>query len=154
MTHYPAALEEDVRSSKVGGGLRASAEDEWARLRKERARWWVRRLGMLAACGQLGTAFAATRALRTTEARQRLVDMDLRSVPDASMHEAIVNVDILSALHATVHDAECAASNGFLILSGAKSSEGLARKTCAALYIGAGQLALDKAMKPGHWQMQ
>jgi len=77
MTHYPAALaEEDVRSSRAG--LRASADNDRARLRKERARWWVRRLGMLAACAQLGTAFAATRALFTTEARQRLVDMDLR----------------------------------------------------------------------------
>ena len=86
MTHYPAALaEEDVRSSKAGG-LRASTDDEWARLRKERARWWVRRLGMLAACMQLGTAFAATRALFTTEARQRLVDMDLRS---ASHHAPV-----------------------------------------------------------------
>ena len=86
MTHYPAALaEEDVRSSRAGG-LRASADDEWARLRKERARWWVRRLGMLAACMQLGTAFAATRALFTTEARQRLVDMDLRS---ASHHAPV-----------------------------------------------------------------
>lgn len=77
MTHYPAALaEEDVRSSRAG--LRASADNDRARLRKEQARWWVRRLGMLAACAQLGTAFAATRALFTTEARQRLVDMDLR----------------------------------------------------------------------------
>ena len=79
------------------GGLRASAEDEWARLRKERARWWVRRLGMLAACGQLGTAFAATRALRTTEARQRLVDMDLRFSPSYRMHAATEDLNLGNA---------------------------------------------------------
>ena len=64
MTHYPAALAEE--------------EDGRGRESKVRARRWVRRLGMAAACAQMGTAFAATRALFTTEARQRLVDMDLR----------------------------------------------------------------------------
>ncbi len=120
MTHYPAALEEDVRSSKVGS-LRASAEDQWARLRKERARWWVRRLGMLAACGQLGTAFAATRALRTTEARQRLVDMDLRSAPAAPMHEALMGADLFCASHAMP-----------------QASRGLPGEACAGLHTGAG----------------
>lgn len=82
MTHYPAALaEEDVRGSR-GRALRASGNGPGAGeagcAQKARARWWVRRLGMAAACVQLGTAFAATRALFTAEARQRLVDMDLR----------------------------------------------------------------------------
>lgn len=113
MTHYPAALEEDVRSSKAGG-LRASADDNWARLRKERARWWVRRLGMLAACGQLGTAFAATRALFTTEARQRLVDMDLRSAPDAPMQHTLLRLALRSAAHANYPVAFGAAFEGLL----------------------------------------
>ena len=94
MTHYPAALtEEDVRGSKAGP-LRASADDGQARVRKERARWWVRRLGMAAACAQLGTAFAATRALFTTEARQRLVDMDLRPAPHTPLHDATVSTGL------------------------------------------------------------
>ncbi len=50
-------------------------------LRKETFKRWVRRLGTLCAVLQLGTAFAATRALFSSEARQRLVEMDLRSVP-------------------------------------------------------------------------
>jgi hypothetical protein len=39
---------------------------------------WVRRLGTLCAVLQLGTAFAASRALFVSEVRQRLVAMDLR----------------------------------------------------------------------------
>lgn len=51
---------------------------ESAGLRKETFKAWVRRLGTLCAVLQLGTAFAATRALFSSEARQRLVEMDLR----------------------------------------------------------------------------
>ena len=93
MTHYPAALaEEDVRGSK-GRCLRAPESEpgagEVGQARKARARRWVRRLGMATACLQLGTAFAATRALFTAEARQRLVDMDLRWSPE--LHETTLH---------------------------------------------------------------
>lgn len=75
MTHYPAEpAEENFRGSRGSEGAAGQA----ARAAKTRARRWVRRLGMAAACLQLGTAFAATRALFTRESRQRLVDMDLR----------------------------------------------------------------------------
>lgn len=42
----------------------------------------VRRLGVLCAVLQLGTAFAASRALRSTDTRQRKVAMELRCEPD------------------------------------------------------------------------
>jgi hypothetical protein len=53
--------------------------DMHAGLRKETFKKWVRQLGTLCAVCQLGTAFAAIRALFSSEARQRLVEMDLRS---------------------------------------------------------------------------
>jgi hypothetical protein len=49
-----------------------------AGLKKGTFKRWVRRVGSLCAVLQLGTAFAATRALFSSEARQRLVEMDLR----------------------------------------------------------------------------
>ena len=45
---------------------------------KEELRRVVRRLGTACAVLQLGAAFAACRALRTSKVRQRLVAMDLR----------------------------------------------------------------------------
>lgn len=41
----------------------------------------IMRFGMLCATLQLGTAFAAFRALRSSKERQRLAAMDLRSGP-------------------------------------------------------------------------
>ena len=49
-----------------------------AGLKKGTFKKWVRRAGTVCAVLQLGTAFAATRALFSSEARQRLVEMDLR----------------------------------------------------------------------------
>ena len=49
---------------------------------KEDLRRVVRRLGTACAVLQLGAAFAACRALRTSKVRQRLVAMDLRYQKD------------------------------------------------------------------------
>ena len=49
--------------------------DSWAARRA-----WVRRAGTAAAALQLGTAFAAARALRASEVRQRAVAMELRGM--------------------------------------------------------------------------
>lgn len=49
-----------------------------AGMRKATFKTWVRRLGTFCAVLQLGTAFAASRALFVSEVRQRLVAMDLR----------------------------------------------------------------------------
>ena len=49
---------------------------------KEELRRVVRRLGTACAVLQLGAAFAACRALRTSKVRQRLVAMDLRYQKD------------------------------------------------------------------------
>ena len=120
MTHYPAVLaEEDVR----GRGLRASGSEpgagEAGRARKARARWWVRRLGMAAACVQLGTAFAATRALFTAEARQRLVDMDLRwplelqeTTHHVTQHRRLIHLPLTHAHLRLMTDVECASDVG------------------------------------------
>ncbi|KAK9916442.1 hypothetical protein WJX75_002644 [Coccomyxa subellipsoidea] len=80
MTHYPtAALEGDLRESRSKMQRSDLYEARVHGLRKETFKKWVRQLGTLCAVCQLGTAFAAIRALFSSEARQRLVEMDLRS---------------------------------------------------------------------------
>ena len=58
-----------------GTAAAADASGSWAARRA-----WVRRAGTAAAALQLGTAFAAARALRASEVRQRAVAMELRGM--------------------------------------------------------------------------
>lgn len=62
----------------TAGGLRIARLLQLRSLSKQQRRRAVRWGGTLAAMLQLGSIFAATRALRTEPRRQRLVAMDLR----------------------------------------------------------------------------
>ncbi|CAL8466733.1 g6269 [Coccomyxa elongata] len=81
MTHYPTAtMDQELRESRSKFQRFDLQEARVHGLRKETFKAWVRRLGTLCAVLQLGTAFVATRALFSSEARQRLVEMDLRGM--------------------------------------------------------------------------
>ena len=62
------------------------------------------RLGTLAAFAQLGTAFADMRALFTTEARQRIVDMDLRFICKC---ECMVSIKPAARYYAMICNVQC-----------------------------------------------
>lgn len=70
------------RHRTVAGWRPGKAEPapRWWRLTKGQMRKYVRWLGTAAAVLQLGSIYAAARALRTTPRKQRLVAMDLRWV--------------------------------------------------------------------------
>jgi len=80
--HHPkgaAAAAAATRAPSTTGGAAINSETDtsgsWAARRA-----WVRRAGTVAAALQLGTAFAAARALRASEVRQRAVAMELRGM--------------------------------------------------------------------------
>ena len=93
LAHYPGTVAERAARARAAarGGSPPRAPP------RVRARALVRRLGTLCAVLQLGTAFAAARALRSSEPRQRLVAMDLRGMRLADTAFLTLGVACLNA---------------------------------------------------------
>eukprot|EP00884_Botryococcus_braunii_P010525 jgi/Botrbrau1/19474/Bobra.0338s0091.1 len=95
LTHYPGALAERALKSRSDLGLQGRVYG----LPKTTFKAWVRRLGTLCAVLQLGTAFAASRALFVSEVRQRLVAMDLRGIALGGHHLPHPHSRLPAAVH-------------------------------------------------------
>ena len=134
LTHYPGAVAE--RAARARAARRGGSPP---RPPPASSRAWVRRLGTAAAVLQLGTAFAAARALRSSEVRQRLVAMDLRGMRLADTAFLTLGVACLNAYM----QVRCAAPTTPCLPGGGRAALRAASAGGAALSAALAHVALD-----------
>ena len=115
LLHYPMPSEAEMRAMRDAG----SQQTKVFGFTKLDFKKMVRNLGAICAMCQLGTAFAAWRALRTNDLRQRKAEMDLRGMQLVDTVFLILPVATLQAyvgMACSSPDAYCRGRSGFDVL--------------------------------------